>query len=211
MVFISGNMPMRTEIAPLLIMTRLEQFDYAGAAALAMVLLGASFVLLARDQPAPGVDPRAHGARVSRAACDARARRRPTRRPRRRAARAPARASRPRRRRAPPPAPRRPRTRPPSGGRSSRWRSLFLAAFVLVPAAAVVGRGAPRRRRASGGRRSSDADALAAVRLTLLVAAIAVPLNALFGLAAAWSITRFRYPGRASSSRSSTCPSASRR
>jgi sulfate/thiosulfate transport system permease protein len=37
---------MRTEITPLLIMTRLEQFDYAGAAALAMVLLGASFGLL---------------------------------------------------------------------------------------------------------------------------------------------------------------------
>ena len=45
-VFISGNMPLRTEIAPLLIMTRLEQFDYAGAAAIATVLLGASFVLL---------------------------------------------------------------------------------------------------------------------------------------------------------------------
>jgi sulfate transport system permease protein len=45
-VFISGNMPMRTEIAPLLIMTRLEQFDYAGAAAIAAVLLAASFVLL---------------------------------------------------------------------------------------------------------------------------------------------------------------------
>lgn len=45
-VFISGNMPLRTEIAPLLVMTRLEQFDYAGAAALASVLLGASFVLL---------------------------------------------------------------------------------------------------------------------------------------------------------------------
>jgi sulfate transport system permease protein len=45
-VFISGNMPMKTEIAPLLIMTRLEQFDYAGAAALAMVLLAASFLLL---------------------------------------------------------------------------------------------------------------------------------------------------------------------
>jgi sulfate/thiosulfate transport system permease protein len=45
-VFISGNMPLKTEIAPLLIMTRLEQFDYAGAAAIAMVLLGASFVLL---------------------------------------------------------------------------------------------------------------------------------------------------------------------
>jgi sulfate transport system permease protein len=45
-VFISGNMPLRTEITPLLIMTRLEQFDYAGAAALAVVLLGASFLLL---------------------------------------------------------------------------------------------------------------------------------------------------------------------
>ncbi len=45
-VFISGNMPLRTEIAPLLIMTRLEQFDYAGASAIAMVLLAASFALL---------------------------------------------------------------------------------------------------------------------------------------------------------------------
>ena len=45
-VFISGNMPLRTEIAPLLIMTRLEQYDYAGAAAIAMVLLAASFLLL---------------------------------------------------------------------------------------------------------------------------------------------------------------------
>jgi sulfate transport system permease protein len=45
-VFISGNMPLRTEIAPLLIMTRLEQFDYVGAAAIATVLLSASFVLL---------------------------------------------------------------------------------------------------------------------------------------------------------------------
>ncbi len=45
-VFIAGNMPMKTEIAPLLIMTRLEQFDYPGAAALATVLLTASFLLL---------------------------------------------------------------------------------------------------------------------------------------------------------------------
>jgi sulfate transport system permease protein len=45
-VFISGNMPLRTEIAPLLIMTRLEAFDYAGAAAIACVLLVASFLLL---------------------------------------------------------------------------------------------------------------------------------------------------------------------
>jgi sulfate transport system permease protein len=45
-VFISGNLPMRTEIVPLLIMTKLEQFDYAGATALAVVMLVASFVLL---------------------------------------------------------------------------------------------------------------------------------------------------------------------
>jgi sulfate transport system permease protein len=45
-VFISGNMPMRTEVTPLLIMTKLEQFDDAGAAALATVMLAASFALL---------------------------------------------------------------------------------------------------------------------------------------------------------------------
>jgi sulfate transport system permease protein len=45
-VFISGNMPLRTEIAPLIIVTKLEQFDYAGAATVAVVLLLISFVLL---------------------------------------------------------------------------------------------------------------------------------------------------------------------
>lgn len=45
-VFISGNMPFRTEIVPLLIMTKLEQYDYAGATAIALVMLVASFALL---------------------------------------------------------------------------------------------------------------------------------------------------------------------
>ncbi|MGG0176242.1 sulfate ABC transporter permease subunit CysT [Gottfriedia acidiceleris] len=45
-VFISGNMPMKTEITPLLIMTKLEQYDYSGATALAVVLLVTSFLLL---------------------------------------------------------------------------------------------------------------------------------------------------------------------
>lgn len=45
-VFIAGNMPMKTEITPLLIITKLEQFDYKGATALAVVMLSASFVLL---------------------------------------------------------------------------------------------------------------------------------------------------------------------
>ena len=46
-VFISGNIPFRTEIAPYLIVMRLEEYDYAGAIALAVVLLALSFVLLA--------------------------------------------------------------------------------------------------------------------------------------------------------------------
>ena len=41
-----------------------------------------------------------------------------------------------------------------------------------------------------------DPDALAAIRLTLLVAAISVPLNAVFGLAAAWTVTRFEFRGK---------------
>ncbi len=45
-VFISGNMPMRTEITTLLIITKLEQYDYTGATAIAVVMLIASFVLL---------------------------------------------------------------------------------------------------------------------------------------------------------------------
>jgi sulfate transport system permease protein len=45
-IFISGNMPMKTEITPLLIVTKLEQYDYAGATTLAVVLLGMSFGLL---------------------------------------------------------------------------------------------------------------------------------------------------------------------
>lgn len=45
-VFISGNMPLKTEILPLLIMTKLEQYDYTGATAIAAVMLVVSFVLL---------------------------------------------------------------------------------------------------------------------------------------------------------------------
>jgi sulfate transport system permease protein len=45
-VFISGNLPMRTEITPLLIITKLEQYDYAGATAIAVVMLVVSFIML---------------------------------------------------------------------------------------------------------------------------------------------------------------------
>ncbi len=46
-VFIAGNMPNKTEIAPLLIITKLEEYDYAGATAIAVVMLMVSFLLLA--------------------------------------------------------------------------------------------------------------------------------------------------------------------
>ncbi len=45
-IFIAGNMPMVSEITPLLIITKLEQYDYAGATAIASVMLTASFLLL---------------------------------------------------------------------------------------------------------------------------------------------------------------------
>jgi sulfate transport system permease protein len=45
-VFISGNMPMKTEITSLLIMTKLENYDYTGATAIAVVMLVVSFILL---------------------------------------------------------------------------------------------------------------------------------------------------------------------
>jgi sulfate transport system permease protein len=45
-IFISGNMPMKTEIASLLIVTKLEQYDYPGASAIALLMLVSSFLLL---------------------------------------------------------------------------------------------------------------------------------------------------------------------
>ncbi len=45
-IFIAGNMPMKSEIAPLLIITQLEQYNYPGAAAIAVVMLAISFALL---------------------------------------------------------------------------------------------------------------------------------------------------------------------
>ncbi|HJY38676.1 MAG TPA: ABC transporter permease subunit, partial [Steroidobacteraceae bacterium] len=45
-IFIAGNLPMKTEITPLLIVIKLEQFDYAGAAALGFMMLVLSFIML---------------------------------------------------------------------------------------------------------------------------------------------------------------------
>lgn len=71
----------------------------------------------------------------------------------------------------------------------------FLGLFLLLPLAAVfanaLGRGFAAYFQAL-----SDPDALSAIRLTLLTAGIAVPLNLVFGLAAAWTIARFDFVGK---------------
>lgn len=71
----------------------------------------------------------------------------------------------------------------------------FFGLFLLLPLAAVfveaLRKGADTYLAAL-----ADPDALAAVRLTLLAAAIAVPLNLVFGVAAAWAIARFEFRGR---------------
>jgi sulfate/thiosulfate transport system permease protein len=73
--------------------------------------------------------------------------------------------------------------------------ALFLGLFLLVPAAAVLWE-AFRGGIGLWWTAVTEEDARAAIRLTLLVAAISVPLNTVFGLAAAWSVTRFRFPGK---------------
>lgn len=72
---------------------------------------------------------------------------------------------------------------------------LFLVVFLLAPLTLVFAT-AFRDGFAGYWRAVIDPDALASVRLTLLVALCAVPLNVLFGVAAAWAITKFEFPGR---------------
>jgi sulfate/thiosulfate transport system permease protein len=71
----------------------------------------------------------------------------------------------------------------------------FLVIFLFVPLAAVF---TEALRKGFGVYLQSfvDADARSAIKLTLLVAAISVPLNAIFGLAAAWAITKFEFKGK---------------
>ncbi|HZW09358.1 MAG TPA: sulfate ABC transporter permease subunit CysW [Phycisphaerales bacterium] len=72
----------------------------------------------------------------------------------------------------------------------------FLGLFLLMPLAVIL---AEALRDGIGAYLASfdDPDALAAIKLTLVTAAIAVPVNVAFGVCAAWAITKFRFPGRA--------------
>jgi sulfate transport system permease protein len=72
---------------------------------------------------------------------------------------------------------------------------VFVALFLVVPLVAVFGHAFAKGWEAY---RAAivEPDALAALRLTLLAAAIAVPLNVVFGVAAGWAIGKFQFPGR---------------
>ena len=72
---------------------------------------------------------------------------------------------------------------------------VFLALFLMLPLVVVLTE-AFKKGVAVYAAALRDPDALAAVRLTLLTAAIAVPLNVVFGIAAAWSIAKFTFPGK---------------
>ena len=71
----------------------------------------------------------------------------------------------------------------------------FLAIFLILPVIVVFGE-ALRKGFAAYLATFRDPDAWAAIRLTLLVAAIAVPLNTVFGLAASWAIAKFEFRGK---------------
>ena len=74
--------------------------------------------------------------------------------------------------------------------------ALWLALIIGAPLATVV-LGALSKGAATFITAFKDPDAVAAIRLTLLTASIAVPLNLIFGLAAAWSIAKFEFRGKA--------------
>ncbi|HEY4353042.1 MAG TPA: sulfate ABC transporter permease subunit CysW, partial [Paraburkholderia sp.] len=90
---------------------------------------------------------------------------------------------------------------PVTESRAVRWiltgiALLFLVLFLVVPLAAVFYQ-ALSKGLAFYFESLADPDALSAIKLTLLTAAIAVPLNLVFGLVASWSIAKFEFRGKA--------------
>ena len=158
-IFIAGNMPFKSEIAPLVIITKLEQFDYAGAAGVGLAMLVASFAALLVINL---VQLRAARKGLTTGGLHGEALRR--------------------------------RLTPGSLGlvlAAVAW----LAVVIATPLGAVFTE-ALRKGVDPALAALKDPDALSAIRLTLLVAAIAVPLNTVFGLAASWCIAKFQFPGR---------------
>ncbi len=160
-IFIAGNMPMKSEIAPLLIVTKLEQYDYAGATAIAVVMLVLSFALMLGINALQIWASSRHGGPHDR------------------------------------------RSAWPTLEAGARPAARSLIALRCCSSACSwccrCWRCSCRRwPRASAPTSApiSDPMAWAAMKLTLLVAAIAVPLNLVFGVAAAWAIAKFEFRGK---------------
>ena len=168
-IFIAGNLPYVSEIAPLLIVIRLEEFDYAGATAIAAIMLLHLLRHAFCHQSHSGVEPqevrlwhlicpnRKHTAKVWHAAT--------------------------------------------TESRAARSTLIaitlaFLGLFLLMPLVSVF---VEAFRKGPGEFFAAllEPDAQAAIRLTLLVAATAVPLNVIFGIVAAWTIAKFEFKGKA--------------
>ncbi len=167
-VFISGNMPMRTEITPLLIVTKLEQYDYAGATRDRRGHAPGVLRHAALGEPAGalGAEGRGMSGIVTQRAKSAHRARHASRREPARARRA-----------------------------DSRSRSAFWGCFWSL-------RSPPSSSRAFSKGVGPYWDALTqddtvdAIWLTLLTAGIAVPLNVVFGIAAAWLISKYDFWGK---------------
>jgi sulfate transport system permease protein len=157
-IFISGNKPMVSEILPVLIITKLEEYDYAGATAMAVVMLLMSLAMLLTVNLIQAWRARHAGRGGDHAQA--------------------------------------PLDDPTWVRRLLIGAALsFAVLFLAMPLMTVLVEGL-RKGVDAYWAALADPDTLAAIRLTLLVAAIAVPLNTIFGIAAAWSVTRFRFRGR---------------
>jgi sulfate ABC transporter permease protein CysT/sulfate ABC transporter permease protein CysW len=165
-VFISGNMPFRTEVASLLMFIRLDEFDYGAAAALASVVMAFSLLILAASNFLQARMLRRRGGRTG-------TRRLPFR-----------------------------------NGSSSLSKhqtkssviliagvSVVLVLFLCGPLASIFHYALRDGFQAFLGY-LRDPSTLAALRLSLLAAFVAVVLNTIFGVAAAWATVRFDFPGR---------------
>jgi ABC-type sulfate transport system permease component len=148
---------LKTEIAPLLIVIKLEQYDYAGAAAVGLAMVAISFGALLVINAAQIFSPEGPPMTV---------------------------AALPR--------------RPPAGPRARCWSGsvAVMGVLVILPLAIVFHDAFARASALSGG--DQRAGRARGDQLTLLVAAISVPLNAVFGVAAAWAIAKFEFKGKSS-------------
>ncbi len=158
-IFIAGNLPYVSEIAPLVIVGKLEQYDYAGASTVGLaMLLGAGAALLLLNLAQLRTSRRGGGL-----------------------------AETHRGRRAVTPG--------PGAALLTAGTAVWLLVMVGAPLAAIFSE-ALRKGVGPALAALATSDARNAIGLTLLLAGIVVPLNTAFGLAAAWALAKFDFPGR---------------